>query len=206
MHNFLSTLPFSLLPFRAKRKMCLLSPYQQHGHPSELTCAFSELSWNENIWEPLPWSPSSLPTPPPTPVPPVQLPGSFRLPVTERISEALGGLHTHSCVQERPRPHVCTRGSQQGCWPGIPARIKSGVPLTRKEPMSQMQMAAGLSVLQFRKSQGASSEILACGYHRSLEVVRDKQWGKGHSLSFFSLVMADPFLLISIESRDLQPC
>lgn len=144
---------------------------------------------------------SLLPShPSPTPVPPVQLPGSFQLPVTKRISEAPGGLHTRSCVQERPRPHVCTRGSQQGCWPGIPARIKSSVPLTRKEPVSQMQTAAELSVLWFRKTQGASSEILACGCHRSLEVVRDKQWGRGHSLSFFSLVMADPFLLISKES------
>ena len=145
---------------------------------------------------------------PPYPLPvtiptPDQQPGNFQLPETERIAEALGGLCTHPFVQEKhTRPCVRRKGSQQGGWLGIPTRVKSRVPLTCKEPMSWMQTAAELSVFHFRKSRVASSETGSW----LLEVVRDKPRGRSHSLSFFSLVVADLFLLISKGSRYLQAC
>lgn len=198
VHSFLIVLPFSLPPSLAGAKMCLLSSYQQPG-PLRVV-----MKW-ERLRPPCPGT--RPPYPLPIPVPTAgQQPGSFQLPRTERISEALGGVCTHAFVQEKSRPCVCRRGSQQGGWLGIPTRIKSRVPLTCKGPMSWMQMAVKLSVFCFRKGRVASSEILACGYHRSLEVVRDKPWGRSHSLSFFSLVVADLFLLISKESRYLQAC
>lgn len=84
------------------------------------------------------WTVVHTPYSPPNPtLTPVQQPGNCLLwpplfPASERISEALNGLHAHSFVPEsggRPRLCVCAvRGSLQDCWPGTPVRIKSRCP------------------------------------------------------------------------------
>lgn len=136
VRNFLSTLPFSFLLSRVKRKMYLLSPYQQRGRPSGLVCVCCqsyEMRIFENHWTVV-HPPSSPATPTPTPI---QQPGNFLLwlplfPASERISVVLGGLHTRSFVQESggrtKAPCMCRRGSLQDCWLGTPARIKSKCP------------------------------------------------------------------------------
>lgn len=133
------------------------------------------------------------PTPPPTVI---QQLGNFLLllplfPAIERISEALGGIHTHLFVQGSggtPRLCVCGKDSQQGCWPGTPARMKSKCPPHTWGGWFPRWLEfwvfcnAGRAKWHLGKYWLEVSQGIGSGLGNS---------GEKATLSFFSLVMAD---------------
>lgn len=141
VRNFLSTLPFSFLLSRVKRKMYLLSPYQQRGRPSGFVCVLSELR-NEDIWEPLNYSPSTLLT---------RYPDPDTNPAARKLPAVVTFIPSHwenfSSSRWSPYPFVCSgeRWEDQGSvhvQEGFAAGLLAGNPCKNKVQMSSIPQGA----------------------------------------------------------------